>query len=161
MKAGDIIRCRALHADGNCYRHWMTTVEYADDEMIVTYSPAADESTDLQANTRVLPYGIRGYYWHRQPYNLFECLLPNGDLDHLYANVANPPTIDANTLSYTDYELDVYARVGEPAKIVDEDEFAEAALQYGYTDTFQKHCRDTAIALLAIVQNWQPQGDRR
>jgi len=54
--------------------------------------------------------------------------------------------------------LDVSLPTGQPARIVDEDEFAAAITDYGYSPEFQAHCRQVAATALQFAQNWRAKG---
>jgi len=47
---------------------------------------------------------------------------------------------------------------GQPARIVDEDEFAAAITEYGYSPEFQLHCRQVAATALQLARNWTARG---
>jgi len=46
-------------------------------------------------------------------------------------------------------------------EVVDEDEFAEAALRYGYSVEFQTACRRAVAEASELVSGWEPAGLRR
>ncbi len=157
MKPGDVITIRAFHADGRCYRNWQAEVEEADDNCIVTlFHPGC--TVDDQAGLWISPWHIRTYYWLDQPYNLMEIYDPPGMLLEIYVNVASVPVLKDGTLEFSDYELDVSLLTGQPARIIDEDEFAAAIISYGYSPEFQAHCRQIAAAALQLAQNWTAKG---
>jgi predicted RNA-binding protein associated with RNAse of E/G family len=61
-------------------------------------------------------------------------------------------------LYVTDHELDVVKQPGEPAQIVDEDEFIAAATRYGYSQEFQAFCHQVVREALTLVDGWIPSG---
>jgi protein associated with RNAse G/E len=83
---------------------------------------------------------------------------PDGQLAQIYIDVASPVIIAPGLLSFIDYELDVICQPGEAAQIVDELEFAEAIVKYGYTPEFQAYCRQAALAACAMAEGWSPRG---
>jgi len=74
------------------------------------------------------------------------------------ADIASPARLQGKEIIYTDYELDVVKRAGEPVAIEDEDEFREAAILYGYSDAFQDECRRLVDRVREIVDDWIPIG---
>ena len=76
----------------------------------------------------------------------------------LYADIISPIEIVAGEIRFTDHELDVSFLTGQAPQIVDQDEFAAAAVAYNYTDEFMHDCYEVAEALLAVLANWQPLG---
>ena len=47
---------------------------------------------------------------------------------------------------------------GQVPQIIDQDEFAEAAVVYGYSEAFMGQCYELAEALLGVLAGWQPRG---
>ncbi len=158
MKPGDVITVRVLHADGQCYRSWQAEVEKASADCIVTLFHPGSIVDDARDGLWKSPWHIRAYYWLDRPYNLLEIYDPAGLLEQIYLNVASLPVLENNTLEFTDYELDVSLLTGQPARIVDEDEFAAAIISYGYSPEFQAHCCQVAAAALQLAQNWTAKG---
>jgi len=155
MQPGDKIRAEAYKADGSCYRWWETTIETISPALIVTISPAGQPTIDLKRGNWIGKHLLRAYYWFDQPYNLIEVFEPDGRLLEIYINIASRPWLKDGRLGFTDYELDVSAYPPAPALIADEDEFAEAALKYGYSSDFQREMRQVAQDCLEIANNWQ------
>ena len=158
MKPGDVITVRVLHADGQCYRSWQADVEEASANCIVTLFHPGCIVNDARDGLWKSPWHIRTYYWLNRPYNLLEIYDPAGLLEQIYVNVASLPVLENNALVFTDYELDVSLPIGQPARVVDEDEFATAITNYGYSPEFQAHCRQVAAVALQLAQNWRAKG---
>ena len=158
MQVGDTITVKVLHADGHCFRSWQTTVEEASADCIVTISHPGDPVDDARKGPWTLHWHIRAYYWLDRPYNLLELYNQDGLLEEIYVNVASLPVLKGETLEFTDHELDISLLSGQPACIVDEDEFTAAIARYGYSPEFQSHCRQTAAAALQLVQTWRAKG---
>jgi protein associated with RNAse G/E len=157
MKIGDKIHVEACKADGHCYRAWDTTIVELSDTRLVTASPAGQLITDAKRGNWVGQHMLRTYYWFDKPYNLIEVFETDGRLLEIYINVASPPWFRDGVLGYTDYELDVSAYPPAPAVITDADEFAAAALQYGYTQEFQHAMQRIAEQALEIANTWPAQ----
>jgi protein associated with RNAse G/E len=154
MQPGEFITVYALHADEQWYRRWQTTVESVDDECIITFSPASSAGEHVTRGPYTLPFAMRGCYWLAKPYNLFEVLNADGSANEIYLNVASPPRIDGGELRYVDYELDVSLIPGQPAVIVDQDEFEEAIGAYGYSLDFQARCWKAAEEARQLAERW-------
>src|SRR5262249_42041957 len=84
---------------------------------------------------------IRTVYWLDRPYNLLEVYGGAGELEETYLNVASPPIMHGRQVSFVDHELDVTLRPGGQPRVVDEDEFEEAAARFSYAPDFQAACR--------------------
>ena len=87
---------------------------------------------------------VRSHYWFERPFSLLECYDAAGQLREIYVNVATPARLRAGTLEYVDYELDVSKLTGEPARIVDEDEFDAAVRKRRYSAETQRWARAAA-----------------
>jgi protein associated with RNAse G/E len=59
-------------------------------------------------------------------------------------------------LHFNDYELDISYRPPAPARIVDEDEFAAAAVKYGYSESFKREIYQLAEEAQKFAEAWQP-----
>lgn len=159
LQPGDLVQVRALHSDGQAYRWWQTTVESAHDDRIVTVSPVG-RSIDTPDGRWMSKVAARSCYWLARPYVVSEFYRPPGDLDMVYVHIASPTTLEDHQMTYTDLELDVVLRPGQAPEVVDEDEFAEAALHYGYSAEFQAACQRAVAEAIELVLAWEPAGLR-
>lgn len=155
MKIGDLIHVRACKADGTVYRSWHTTIESVGTDWIVTISPFNSAIFDLARGRSFTKHILRSYYWFNKFYNLVEVFSPDGVLEKIYLNLASLPRFEHGCMSFTDYELDVSKMPHEPARLLDEDEFAEAILQYHYTEEFQHEIHLAAGEAMRLADVWQ------
>jgi protein associated with RNAse G/E len=155
MKPGDLIHVRACKADGTVYRSWHTTIESVDAELIVTISPAGGYAFDLARGHYFTQHVLRSYYWHEKNYNLIEAFDANERLVEIYLNIASPPRFDNDGISFTDHELDVTKIFPDAARLVDEDEFAEAAIQFQYTEEFKARMYAAAHEAIKLAEQWE------
>ncbi len=155
MKNGDKIHVRACKADGTVYRSWHTMIESVDADSIVTISPAGGMVEDRVRISYQTEYILRSYYWFDKFYNLIEVFDTQGNLIEIYINIAAPPEFENDGMSFKDHELDVSKVFQGEARIVDEDEFAEAAIKYQYTKEFQDAMYSTANEALELANHWQ------
>ena len=98
------------------------------------------------------------FFWPGKWLVLEETYTEDGTLKDLYININSPPTFGADVIEYVDYELDVAKEPGSPAVILDEDEFAEAIMTYGYSEPHQQQCWAAVQEGLALAETWQPRG---
>ena len=157
IQVNDHLTVRVLHADGQCFRSWQTTVEQIRPDCLVTLSAPGHEVTDIRGNWLSRNY-IRAYYWYHQHYNLLEVYEPDGTFAELYINVAGIPTLTGAILTWTDHELDVSMLPGQPARIVDQEEFAAAIHLYSYSPEFQAHCHAVSREACKLAEAWVPAG---
>ncbi|MEM7129809.1 MAG: DUF402 domain-containing protein [Chloroflexota bacterium] len=153
--AGQPIRVRAFKANGTCYRHWQVKVTSVTEEWLETESKAGHEVWD-RSGSWIGKFNICAVYWFDRPYNLFEIRDAQTDeLIEIYINIGSPPRFSDGELHFTDYELDVVCLPGESARLVDEDEFAEAVETFGYSKDFQAACYQAAQEALTVANEWK------
>jgi protein associated with RNAse G/E len=157
MKPGDRVQVRAYKSDGTCYRWWTATVESAAPDELVLVIPAGHPIED-PGGSFVSGDALRSYYWPGKWYSLLEAYAPDGELCEIYVNISSPVEIDGLQMRFTDYELDVSRRPPGEAELMDEDEFQEAAIEYGYSDEFQRLCCQAAREALDLANRWVPRG---
>ena len=157
MHTGQVIQVKAFKADGTCYRWWQATVEAVAPGQLVVITPP-DHKVEDPAGGWISKYAIRSYYWPGKRYSLLEVFTPDGQLDEVYVNINSPVEIEDGEVRFTDYELDVSRRPPLGARIVDEEEFREAAAAYGYSEEFQRTCYRAAREAVALADGWLAAG---
>jgi len=155
MKPGDQIHVRACKTDGTVYRSWHTIIESVDADSIVTISPAGGMVEDRARITYQVEHILRSYYWFEKYYNLIEVFDTQGNLAEIYINIASPPEFEDGVMSFKDHELDVSKYPPKAAQLIDEDEFAEAAIKYRYSKEFQEKMYSAANEALELANHWQ------
>jgi protein associated with RNAse G/E len=147
------ITVRALRADGSCYRSWTAQPVYHDARGLVTFAGPGGV-VDYRGTPWVQQYAIRAVYWFDRPYNLLEVFASDGTIVELYVHIASPARLVGDVLEYTDHELDVVLAPGGAPRVIDEDEFAEAAARYGYTADFQQACYAVCREAEQLLVRW-------
>jgi protein associated with RNAse G/E len=157
MKIGDEIRFSACKADGFVYRSWQTIIESMDTDCIITISPAGSMVIDrTKLGDHPITNHLRSYYWHNRFYNLIEVFdVKSSELIEIYINIAAPPELTDDGMSFKDYELDVVRDLPGTAKLVDEDEFVEAIPIYHYSREFQEKMYAAASEAMKLADEWQ------
>jgi protein associated with RNAse G/E len=61
-------------------------------------------------------------------------------------------------MRFIDLELDITLEPPHRARVVDEDEFLEAAARYGYSEAFQQACYEVAREALEVADRWVARG---
>jgi protein associated with RNAse G/E len=157
LQIGSKINVRAYHSDGTCYRWWTGSVEAVEPPKIVVTTQVG-HWVHTPDNGGPSKWSIRSTYWLDRWYAVLELYLPGGELEEIYVNINSPVEVDSLQLSFTDYELDVSRILPGQARLVDEDEFEEAAIKYGYSAEFQQTCYQVAREALEIADNWVAKG---
>lgn len=153
MQIGDTVQVRAYQADGTCYRWWQATVEAVEMDRVVLVTPVGHRVRDVHGGWTSQRL-IRAFYWSNRWYSLLEVYVPHGGLEEIYVNISSPAAIGDSRVSFTDYELDVVRKPPYRAHLEDEEEFREAASQYGYTRAFQQACYRVAREAIELANNW-------
>lgn len=137
------------------YRSWHTTIETLDADSMVTVSPIGSEMYDRKRGNIHIGHAMRSYYWSDKFYNLIELFDAQGNLAQIYINIASPLYSEDGSLCFKDYELDVFKYSSSSARLIDEDEFAEAVVTYRYTKEFQQQMYAVAHEALELANHWQ------
>ncbi len=155
MEIGDKVRIRVYKEDGTCYRWWSATVESVRRDQIVVVTPAGHRVGSIDGGW-TSEYAIRAFYWPDRRYSLLEVYTPDGTLEEIFVNINSPVEITDGEIRFTDYELDVSRMPPDPARVVDEDEFLEAASRYGYSEDFRQACYAVAREAVELADSWAP-----
>ncbi|WP_028612450.1 DUF402 domain-containing protein [Paenibacillus harenae] len=89
-----------------------------------------------------------------QWYNIV-ALLEEGGIRY-YCNVASPPYLQGNVLTYIDYDLDVIRTAGGERFVVDRDEYEMHKAAYHYPKVVVDKVREGLDALLARIDDGRP-----
>lgn len=157
LRPGDVIETRVLKADGHLYRSWHSRIESIDERGVVACTRRG-ERVKGPGGGWPSKHHWRHVYWFDRPYNLTELYEPDGRLKQVYIDIASPPALAGQTLVYTDHELDVVVRGQKAPYVVDQDEFEEAAVRYGYSERFQEACWQAVDEALKLAATWSTGG---
>jgi protein associated with RNAse G/E len=144
------IHVKAHKHDGVVYQWWTGQLVRRTDRLVTVRLKAGLPFDDLRKGLRIHPLDSIITYWFDRDYNLAMSYAADGSLTQLYSDMTNHPELIGDELHYTDYELDVITERGQPAFIDDEDEFAEAIVQYGYSAALQTRMRRAAADAMAM-----------
>lgn len=157
MKPGDLVWVRVFKTGGIPHRWWRPVVETATPECVVVFSEA-NSLLFTVAEIIVLPRLFRTFFWPGRRHTLLEIYEPDGRLYELYADITSPIEVTDDEVRFIDHELDVSMIAGEKPRIIDQEEFAEAAEQFGYSDEFVRESYALAEQLVEVLTNWLPRG---
>ena len=157
MKPGDLVQVSAYKSGGACYRWWTATVETVGPDKLTLVTPVRDLIEGVDGGI-ISENALRAFYWPGKWYSLLEAYTPSGELAEIYVNISSPVEIDGLEMRFTDLELDVSRRPPDKAELVDEDEFQEAAIEYGYSAEFQRACYQAAREALDLANRWVARG---
>ena len=157
IRIGDRVQVKAYNSGDACYRWWTATVETVGPDKLTLVTPVGHPIEDPDGGI-ISENALRCFYWPGKWYSLLEAYTPSGELAEIYVNISSPVEIDGLAMRFTDLELDVSRRPNGEAVLVDEDEFQEAAIEYGYSEEFQRACYQAAREALDLANCWVPLG---
>jgi predicted RNA-binding protein associated with RNAse of E/G family len=126
--------------------------------MSVVWPAGTGFESPTPSGRKMVRCDCRAIFWPDRLYFITETYGSDGGIDTIFADIAAPSSVSPDRIVYTDYELDVVAKAGGPAEVEDEDEFLVAAEAYGYTEEFQRLCREALAEAVRSVERWEPRG---
>ncbi|MBN1680272.1 MAG: DUF402 domain-containing protein [Anaerolineae bacterium] len=100
------------------------------------------------------------FAWRGRWYNIYVNRNADHTLSHFYCNVALPLVITGQTLVFVDLDLDLRIWPDGRIEVLDEDEFAEHTVLFGYPDDVQRTARQALDDILALWEQRCPPFDR-
>jgi protein associated with RNAse G/E len=151
----DPITVRVLKYDGTEYRRWGATMARHEGRMIVLEAEFEDDVQHellggIARGTRTIEY-----YWLDRWYNVFRFLETDGTTKLFYCNVNLPPTIMNSVLSYIDLDIDILVRPDGSYQVLDLEEFATNAIQYGYSEQVKTRAHAAVNELASMIKAGQ------
>lgn len=153
VRVGERVRVTGLHADGQPYRWWNVIVQEVTDARLVVCRPLGEPVHD-RGRLRTPETTWQHVLWADRYYLLTESYTASGEPRRLDLDIASPPRWTDAGIAYTDHELDVLKEPGGPTRVEDEDEFAEAIVQYGYGQELQARCRSALAEAIQLADTW-------
>lgn len=92
------------------------------------------------------------YYWLDRWYNVFRFHEPDGTFRNYYCNINMPPIFAGGVLDYVDLDIDLVVWPDGKYEILDEAEYEENALKYGYPDAVRTNVAEALKTLLAMAK---------
>jgi protein associated with RNAse G/E len=89
------------------------------------------------------------FFWREQWYNVYVNYDESWQFRNYYCNVGLPPEIRDGEIAYVDLDLDVQIWADGRMMILDEDEFEEHRVLFGYPEAVQQSAQDTVEDILA------------
>lgn len=116
------ITLKAFKHDGSLKRTWTSYVERKTRDEIICYTKTPLYVLFPTGEHKRFPYQTREYFFTNTWFNVLEQHI-NGAFSHWYVNIASPPIMRRNTISYIDYDLDFVIEPDYSVREEDRDEF--------------------------------------
>jgi hypothetical protein len=135
---------KSFKHNGSLHRTWFEnwrlpdaqlTAEHRKEAMIVLVSDQTPiRDADGSRWTSRIP--AVSFFLPNRWFNIIALVMDNGV--RYYCNVASPPYIQGNVLTYIDYDLDVIFTPQRTVQVVDQDEYRRHRLEYHYSTEVEK-----------------------
>ncbi len=99
------------------------------------------------------------YYWLDRWYSIFRFHEPGGEFRNYYCNINMPPVFENGVLDFVDLDIDVLVWPDSRYLVLDEDEYEENAVKFGYPDNVKTAVSETLSNLIKIIKNKGLPGD--
>jgi protein associated with RNAse G/E len=93
----------------------------------------------------------REFFWTSRWYNVFRFTEPNGEFRNFYCNVSMPPKFDGSVLEYVDLDLDLLVDRSGVVSLLDDSEFRNNSLSYGYPEDVIDQARNAVLELRELI----------
>ena len=138
--------------DGRVNRSWPARVIRRDGPLIVLEGVFAEEVRHTLLGVIEAGTVSVEVYWTDRWYSVFRFAEPDGALRSFYCNVNTPAEFDGRLLRYVDLDIDVLVAPDFSLRVLDEDEFAAHAEQYGYPEELKANARRALGELITLVE---------
>ncbi|MFV0387194.1 MAG: DUF402 domain-containing protein [Pyrinomonadaceae bacterium] len=122
----------ALKFDGSVHRTWKASIIGRNGNLLVFRGRFEIEVTHPLLGTIEEGTISYEYFWLDKWYNVFRFHKPNGEFRNFYCNVNQPPKFENGVLSFVDLDYDIIVDENFDYSIVDETDFEENKIRFGY-----------------------------
>ena len=140
---------RSLAYDGTCRREWSADVIKRSPgriDLVGVFDSTVEHPELGRIDAGTFSYEI---FWDDRWYNFFRFEYPKGHLRNHYINISMPPKFLDGRIDYVDLDIDVVVWPGKEPQVLDEDEFCENAVKFGYPTELQEKTLSTLKSLLS------------
>jgi protein associated with RNAse G/E len=148
---------KSFKHDGHLHRMWLENRRVPDRLLIPAH---AGQSLQVFVNSQTPIREADGSEWHsRNPGVTFfvpgqwfnvVALIESAGIRY-YCNIASPPYLYGNVLTYIDYDLDVILTAAGETYVVDEDEYERHKLNYHYSPVVDAKVKAGLGAVLELM----------
>ncbi|MBE1443955.1 DUF402 domain-containing protein [Paenibacillus sp. OAS669] len=149
---------KSFKHDGHLHRTWLENGRVPE---ALLYEPHKAESMMVLINSQTKIIEADGKEWvsripgvsffiPKQWFNVVALLEDTGV--RYYCNIASPPYVAGNVITYIDYDLDVIRMPGGAVHIVDEEEYERHKISYHYSNIVDTKVRQGLQDLLQRIR---------
>jgi protein associated with RNAse G/E len=153
MQVGELIRVEARKHDGSIHRIWKKSMVLKTGEPLIIANFNA-EVIEKDGNEKVFPGLCICVFSQMEWYHTVMIFHPPDLTPTYYCNIASPYRLDLakNTLTYTDYDLDVIVTSDLKVTVVDEEEFLANIQRFHYPPSLVDRVREATHQLVNKVK---------
>lgn len=146
------IEVRTYKYDGSGHRSWRASILRREGSLLVLDARFETEVRHDVLGTINVGTLSTEFYWLDRWYNIFKFWNASGELINHYCNVNVPPTFEGQVLSYVDLDIDILVEPDFSYRVLDQEEFEQNALKYGYPDHVRKQAYQAVNEIVAMVE---------
>lgn len=138
---------RAMKHDGTIHRTWLSTWVFDSDPSIALIPP---KSLVQESNGKTWDqeFPVVVYFHPTFWFNVFVLFRPDGTA--YYCNMASPPRVERDVISFIDYDLDVFVHPDRHYDVLDQEEFVLHSKTLQYTTDIVKQAENG----LQVLTTW-------
>lgn len=152
---------KSFKHDGHLHRTWLENARVPEE---LLHEPHKTESMLVLINSQTKIIEADGKEWvsripgisffiPKQWFNVVALLEESGV--RYYCNIASPPYVNGNVITYIDYDLDVIRMPGGAVHIVDQEEYERHKICYHYSSIVDEKVQQGLQDLLLRIQQGQ------
>jgi len=131
---------------------WPTTLLAETDDYIVVSSVAGRQLTHYtKGATFTIPFDSIEIFMKDKWFNASFNIVDN-EIVSAYCNITKPPVVVGDEIHFVDYDVDYVKPLEEEWTVVDEDEFIENSIRYGYDEELKRRVYEELNSLIKRVE---------
>lgn len=140
----------SIYYDGKVKTQWASPLQTQTESLIVLEAKNPFRFID-RGKSGEFPNRIKQFYWKDKWFNAFAFYDEMGQFSRWYCNIACPPTIKNNQITFIDLDLDVLWIPPNKPEILDREEFEEHKVRFGYPEQIIVGAEKSLRQLLEMI----------
>lgn len=147
------IKINSRKFDGSIHKSWLCDLLEENETYWLFYGKFEHEINHTKLGIIRRGTISKEYYFKNKWFNIFLFFEPNGDFKFYYCNVNMPPNFVNNVLDYIDLDIDILVQKDFSYEILDEDEFEENSIKFGYSQNLINQTKQIVKELLLFIKH--------
>lgn len=145
------IQLRSTKLDGSPHFAWVCRAVTASLDAILLHQPSGTRITTYRGEWTP-DFESLIYFWRDRWFNVVESWNRDGLLRGFYCNIITPVHVIENELRWNDLDLDLWVNADGAYRVLDEDEWSENIVRFGYTAEIVSHALHALDELIDSVK---------